>query len=287
MVKKKILSAFLSSFVLSSVASAVEFEASVGVHDFVVSDIKNDVVKDGIRSGTSNTFGLNTALYIKHKTKNNIVFLAKAEAFLDHDKDHLDPDHIPVWFDFLLDIKGPLYRVDAQNTFKWYILMDNRQNTVSCVEREVRQHIGVGYEYKRAGFTFDLNAYAGFYYIELDDDTPIARGYTRQDTDDGEAASALSLELKYQFTKAFSMYGKVKRYSANTGMEKLEDNAEILLQYKDEKGNLFVKGTTLNFKVKYVKYDFDRFYRQSIGVPILPFDNDMLIQAYYTFPLHY
>jgi len=279
------LSLLLSSLLLSTAINAFDFEVSVGVHDFMVSDIKNDVPADGISSGTSNTLGVNAAIYLRHKTKNAIRFLAKAEAFLDRDKDHLDPDHIPVWFDFLLDIEGPIYAINEKNAFKWYILMDNKQNTVSCIEREVRQHLGVGYEYKNGGFRFDFNLYAGFYYIELDDDTPSARGYTRQDTDDGEASNVVEFEAAYDFKKNWLLYGNIKRYAANTGMEKLEDNVEVRLTYSGS--DFLVDGSTLNFKVKYTQYDFDRFYRADIGVPILPFDNDTLIQAYVTLPINF
>jgi hypothetical protein len=283
--KRYVTAAFVASLLMAQNAAAVEFEASVGLHDFVVSDIKNDVVADGISAGTSHTFGLNAAIYVKHQTKNNINFLAKAEAFLDNDQDHLDPDHIPVWFDFLLDINGLIYTVNERNSFKWYVLMDNRQNTVSCIEREVRQHLGLGYEYNNGGFTFDFNAYAGFYYIEIDDDTPVARGYSRQDTDDGEASNVLELEAQYNFNKAWSLYANIKRYAANAGTEKLENNAELLLTYK---GSEFLSdGATLNLKVKYVEYDLDRFYRADIGVPILPFDNNTLIQAYVTLPINF
>jgi len=283
--KSNKLSILLSSLLLSSIVSAVDFEASLGVHDFVVSDIKNDVPTDGINSGTSHTIGINAAIYVKHETTNHIKFLAKAEAFLDHDKDHLDSDHIPIWFDFLLDINGPMYAINDKNILKWYILMDNRQNTVSCVEREVRQHLGIGYEYKNTTFTLDLNAYAGFYYIEIDDDTPVARGYTRQDTDDGEASNIIELKAEYDFNKDWSLYGYYKRYSANAGMEHLEDNAQLLLSYKN--GTFLMEGSTLNLKVKYVKYNLDRFYRADVGVPILPFDNDTLIQAYVTLPINF
>ena len=284
--QKKLKLSFLVSVILfSSISSALDFEASVGVHDFMVSDIKNDVAADGISSGTSNTLGVNAAIYVSHQTKNNIKFLAKAEAFLDRDKDHLDPDHIPVWFDFLLDVNGPIYTLSDRSSFKWYILMDNKQNTVSCIEREVRQHIGAGYEYTNGGLTLDFNLYAGFYYIELDDDTPYARGYTRQDTDDGEASNVIEFEAKYNFNKNWSLYGNIKRYAANTGGERLEDNIETLLTYK---GSDFLSdGATVNLKVKYTQYDFDRFYRPEIGVPILPFDNDTLIQAYVTLPISF
>jgi len=277
------VSLLLSSLLLSTAINAFDFEASVGVHDFMVSDIKGDVPKDGISAGTSHTLGVNAAIYVKHQTASKINFLAKAEAFLDRDKDHLDPDHIPVWFDFLLDIDGPMYTINDKSALKWYILMDNRQNTVSCIEREVRQHLGLGYEYKSGGFRFDFNLYAGFYYIEIDDDTPVARGYMRQDTDDGEASNVVEFEAAYDFSKNWSIYGNLKRYAANTGMENLEDNAEIRLKYSGS--NFLTDGATLNLKVKYVQYNFDRFYRADVGVPILPFDNDTLIQAYVTVPI--
>jgi len=283
-VQRKYKFAILSFLLFfASFANAVEFEASVGMHDFVVSDIKNDVPADGISAGTSHTFGLNAAIYLKHKTKNNIDFLAKAEVFADRDKDHLDPDHIPIWFDFLLDIAGDMYRVNEENSFHWYIVMDNRQNTVSCIEREVRQHFGVGYRYTKRALRLDLNLYAGFYYIELDDDTPLARGYTRQDTDDGEASNVVEVALHYDFNKYFSVFANFKRYAANTGMENLEDNTQLLLRYKES--GFLTDGAVFNIKIKYTKYNFDRFYRSDIGVPIVPFDNDTLIQAYVTLPI--
>jgi hypothetical protein len=279
----KIYGSFLSSLLLCSSLSAMDFETSVGVHDFVVSDIVDDVPQDGISSGTSHTLGANIALYVKHTTHENINMLAKAEVFFDYDKDNLDPDHIPIWFSFLIDIDGDIYKINENHKFKWYILADNRQNTVSCVEREVRQHIGVGYTYKNGGLDLNLNAYSGFYYIEIDDDTPVARGYERQQMDDGEASNVFQFEGSYSFNSSWNIYFNAKRYSANTGMERLEDNYELHLQYKG--AYKLADGSTLNLKIKNVQYDLDRFTDESIGVAILPFDNDTLIQAYVTVPI--
>jgi hypothetical protein len=275
----------MAPFLFSSVVGAVEYEVSVGMHDFMVMDIVDDVAADGISAGTSHTFGINTAIYVKHQTERDIKFLAKAEAFLDNDKDHLDPDHISIWFDFLLDINGPVYSINENHSFRWYILADNKQNTVSCIEREVRQHFGLGYEFANGGLTLDLNVYAGFYYIEIDDDTPIARGYTRQDTDDGEASHVIEIKGQYDFNKNWTIRAYAKRYAANAGAEMLEDNYELFLAYKNL--NFITDGSALNFKVKHVEYNFDRFYLPSAGVPILPFDNDTLIQAYVTFPISF
>lgn len=126
---KKIVLLLTSALFLSGSLSAFDIDARVGVHDFVVTDIKNDSPNDGIEAGTSHTLGLNIGIIARHTTPSNIHFLAKAEAFLDRDRDHLDPDHIPVWFAFLLDVDGEVYKLDQNNRFKWYVLMDNKQNT--------------------------------------------------------------------------------------------------------------------------------------------------------------
>lgn len=223
-------------------------------------------------------------MYVKNTTASNINIFAKFEAFLDYDKDHLDPDHIPVWFDGLIDIDGAIYSINDKNLLKWYVVFDNKQNTVSCIEREIRQHVGLGYEYKNDTFSLATNAYLGFYYIEMDDDTPVNRGYTRQDSDDGEASNAIEVELKYTINKEWSLYLKAKRYMANAGFATLEDNLESLVTYKTD---FLTQNSSLNLKVKYVKYDLDRFYRDPPGVPILPFDNETLIQAYYSMPIEF
>ena len=284
--KKFVVSIALAFGIFTSTLQAVEYNLSVGLHDFVVSDIKNDVAADGIDSGTSHTLGINTAIYVKHTTPSGIKMLAKAEAFLDRDKDHLDADHYPVWFDFLITLDGKIYKINDNNSITWHVLMDNKQNTVSCIEREVRQHIGAGYEYTKGGLRLEASGYVGFYYIEIDDDTPSARGYTRQDTDDGEASNVFSLEGDYKFNADWSLSGYARNYAANAGFETLEKDYELRLTYAGAV-DTFGKGSTLNLKIKHSAYDFGRFYRPSVGVPILPFDNDTLIQAYVTVPLHF
>ena len=257
---------------------------SAGLHDFVVQDIQDDGGLGGIPSGDSHTFGINFGIWAEHTTPSSIHILAKAEMFLDRDKDKLDPDHYPIWFDFLVDVDGDAYRFNDIHSLKWYIYMDNKQNTVSCIEREVRQQIGLGYRYEKEGvFALALNAYAGFYYIEIDDDTPSMRGYDRQELDDGEAANTLEVEGRYALTKALEVYARARRYSANAGFEELENNYELQLHYRPQKSSFLAEGTALHVKLKYTKYNFDRFHRHELTV--LPWDNDTLLQAYMTIPL--
>jgi hypothetical protein len=280
--KKKLATALAGCMLATTAVQSVEFEASFGMHDFVVSNIADDCSQDLIDSGTSHTLGLNTAIWVRHTTSSNIHFTGKAEVLFDYDQDELDPDHIPVWFDFLLDIDGPIYSINKSNSFLWYILMENRQNTVSSVERTVKQHVGIGYRFGNETFYAALNGYLGFYYIEFDDDVPVSRGYDRQQTDDGEASTVFEFETGVNFTNDLSLSLYAKRYVANTGSEKLEDDIGGLLTWKHI--DFLADGASLNLKVKYVKYDLDRFYDKNVGIPILPFDNDTLVQTYVTIP---
>ena len=281
--KKTLL--LISTLLMSHSLSAFDIDLSAGAHDFVVSNISNDTPNDGISAGTSHTLGLNIGIIANHTTPSNIHLMAKAEAFWDRDKDHLDPDHIPIWFNFIISADGPMYTINIYNHFKWYVLMDNKQNTVSCIERQVRQHVGAGYEFNYNGFTFDTNVYMGFYYIEMDDDTPVARGYTRQDTDDGEASNIFELKMAYKLNKNFTLSGYAKQYSANARLQHLERDYELLVRYKNL--DFLAKNSSLNFEIKHSKYNLDRFFRDPPGIAILPFDNDTLIQASVTLPLKY
>jgi len=284
---KKSLYASLSTTLLlvgsSSSLNAFEWGMTTGAQDFVVPNIVDDTPLDGISAGDSHTFGVNVGVYLNHTNKLGINVLAKAEALVDYDKDELDPDHIPVWFKFLVDFDGPIIALNDHNTLKWYVLMDNKQNTVSCIEREIRSHYGVGYDFAMGGFTFDINAFLGFYYIELDDDTPVNRGYTRQQTDDGEASNLMQIEMSYNLQESLLFYATLKHYSANSGFEKLETDYNALVSYKSD---WLENGSSLNLSVEYSDYDFSRFYLPSVGLPIVPFDNDMLIQAYLKIPFN-
>jgi hypothetical protein len=255
---------------------------SVGTHDFIVNDISDDGLLDHIPSGTSHTFGLNLGVLAKHATPGGIHILAKAEAFLDRDKDKLDPDHYPVWFDFLVDVDGVVKNIDTHNRLQWYVYMDNKQNTLSCIEREVRQHLGMGWVYYDSDFFIAFNGYIGFYYIEIDDDTPVARGYNRMELDDGEASNSFEIEGKYRLNTQWSLYAKAREYRANTGFESLETNYEFLIDYKAKKDELLAEGVSLHLKIKYTKYNFERFNLHNVDM--LPWDNDMLVQAYATIP---
>jgi hypothetical protein len=273
----------LATLLATNLYSYNGFEVSVGVHDFIVSDIEDDKGIEDVKSGTSHTFGTNLTLSYNYTTESNINFYANLNIYADViDIDKLDPDHIPVWFDYLIDIKGPIYNINQNNTINWLVNFDNKQNTVSSVEREIRQHLGIGWNYNYLNFKLALNAYVGFYYIEIDDDIPLDRGYNRIELDDGEESKCFELKFYYEFLDV-STYFKIKQYSTTAGFEELETDYEFLATYKNI--SFLNDGGSLNLKIKYNKYNFDRFNIHELDV--LPWDNDMLIKAYVSVPFSF
>jgi len=104
----------------STSLNAYEWGMTAGAHDFVVQGIVDDTAADSISAGDSHTLGVNVGVYIDHTTDSGIYIGAKAEAFLDHDKDELDPDHIPLWFKFMVDVNGPMIKFNENHMFKWH-----------------------------------------------------------------------------------------------------------------------------------------------------------------------
>ena len=279
MFKYFLLSVCSVGLLITTSANAVSYKINYGLHDVMVQNIKDDGALGHIKSGTSHTFGISTAFLVEHKTQNNINMLAKVEFLLDRNKDHLDPDHIPLWAIYLLEGDGQISQLNKSNNIKWLVFMDGKQNTANSIEREVRQFAGVGWQYNQNNFQFGANAYLGFYFIEIDDDTPVARGYTRDELDDGESANLLELTGRYNINENFYLSLRGRYFSSNTSFEHLENNIDFSLAYD----NFLDKDMTLNFKINYVSYDFDRFNTREVD--ILPWDNDTLFQLSIKMPL--
>jgi hypothetical protein len=280
--KMKNIKAFILTYILAlQTLYGFEYKMSAGLHDFMVVDIQTDGIPVDIDDGVSHTFGANLGFWLYHTTDSNINILAKAEVLFDIDLDKLDDDHIPIWFDNVIDIDGNIYTINNYNTIKWYLYLDDKENTVSCIERELRQHAGIGWEFKKSNFFLALNVYGGFYYIEIDDDTPEDRNYDRMDLDNGEESNVLEAEISYNLSKKTSIYFNTKRYSTNAGFSELETDYKFLLSYKTD---IIRKGSVLNFLAKYNKYNFDDF-NEGHQFDILPWDSDILIQTYILIPM--
>lgn len=98
---------------------------------------------------------------------------------------------------------------------------------------------------KKNKFEFGANAYLGFYFIEIDDDTPVNSDYKKGELDDGESANLFELTSKYQYSDNVSMSLKGRYFSSNTGLPPSEQNIDFSLTYD----KFLDKDMALNFKI--------------------------------------
>ena len=79
-------------------ADADEWRYWFGAHDFAVPDVG------------SRTYGITGGVSVDTQTKAGRHFVGSLDLFVDHDKDELDPDHIPIRWDLHLGSDGKLWQ---------------------------------------------------------------------------------------------------------------------------------------------------------------------------------
>ena len=163
------LSRTLAALFVASAANAgaaEDWRYSIGVHDLSVPDV------------SSNTYGVNGSVSMDMRTDGGQHYFGSLEMFLDHDKDHLDSDHIPLWWQLHLGSDGDFWRA-GQMRVGWTANVDTRMNTVSSVERQITALPALVGGYDGQNFQASLEAGAGWFFLEIDDDAPREQGYDR------------------------------------------------------------------------------------------------------------
>lgn len=265
-------------FLLTMNLRATEAGLSFGAHDFIVSNINTPE----FNNGDSHNFGVNFGIFVNHTTPSGIVLKADAEIFFEQNKDNLDPDHAPIWSKINFSGDGPIYNMSDNFSIRWLVDLQNRKNTLSAVELELKQFYGVGIDYNNGLVHLALNGYSGFFYLEIDDDVPVSFGYNTEDLSNGTSAVSLMLDGSIKLTQNFELSGYLQNYSnISTGRERLENQFMVKVSY--DTGAL-IDLSKVHLKVEHTQYNFDVYFRDDIGVPVLPWDNDTLLQAYVTIP---
>ena len=76
----------LALTLVAGAGAAAEWEYSLGVHDMAVRDVD------------SHTYGIGGRAEVDTVTSAGRHMFGSVDLFVDHDKDDLDPDHIPMWW---------------------------------------------------------------------------------------------------------------------------------------------------------------------------------------------
>jgi hypothetical protein len=247
------------------VAEAAQWQYSLGLHDMVVSDVDSSTLGVGGHAEVDETTAADRRRY------------ASFDVYVDHDEDHLDPDHIPVWWETNLGIEDELWE-GARNMFVgWRVELDTRMNTVSSIERQV--HLLPALE---AGFAGDsarasVKTGIGYNFLEIDDDAPRLRGYDRTSLRQTTSAGAVAADAKFRIGKAWEAFVH--------GEEWRDSDDWIQTQYVvgfRVATDALSKGSQLAFSVESNEYNLDRYSTPGLPV-VLGWDDDLMLKLDFRF----
>jgi len=248
-----------------SFLSRVDWKVRLGVTDFQVE--------------SSHTFGISAGLKGLYETQGGIRLKLLISTIVDFDHDHLDSDHIPVWFKSYVKGEkefialGPSVKILGTGDF------EHKMNTVSSIEQSADLMAGLKLLYATSRVEIFAKFGAGGYYLEIDDDLPEEYSdYRREDLSNGEFAWFQEYKGKLCFTDKFSISARYKNFRSSD-IGSLETREEIKMAYQFSPAKQFV------LKAEKTRYNLDQFERSAgdNGLKVLPFDEDTYYQAYLEF----
>jgi hypothetical protein len=245
--------------VLSGTALGADWQYSIGVHDFVVPEADSD------------TFGIDGRATYDERTSSGRHYFGSADVFVDRDQDHLDPDHIPVWWQLHAGTDGDLWRSGAAH-IGWTADIHTRMNTVSSIERRITARPALVLAEDGERFDAALKAGAGWFFLEIDDDVPKTRGYERGDFRNNELAYSLAADATLRLGKAWSASGQAQGLWSSQQWLQTEYKAALRFD-----AGSWHEGSELVLDADYNTYNLDPYTRS--GLPsILPWDHDVMFR---------
>ena len=243
-----------------------EIRYQVGVHDMWVPDVD------------SHTYGVNVTAAMEGTLGASTHYVADGDVFLDFDQDHLDPDHIPVWWQLHFGLAGPI----SQSTppggwhFSWVADANTRVNTVSSIEREIRAIAGLALGGKFGPLTVEGRLGGGYFFLEIDDDVPIPRGYEREDLRNTTWVLSPTLEATLELGPRFKLHGRAQEWHDGSVWLETKYNAAL-----DWDFGSVISHSVLELSVELTEYNMAVYFPANKPpgyLPVVPWDDDRLIK---------
>jgi len=259
-----VLAAFAMTLA-ASVCQAAQWTYALGLHDLVVEDVD------------SSTYGLGGHAEVDDVTALGRHRFAEFDVYLDHDTDHLDPDHIPVWWETDLGIDGKFGAGDRKGFFGWEVAQDTRMNTTSSIERQLHLLPAVMAGLASNSVDASLKAGVGYNFLEIDDDAPRLRGYDRTNLRQTTTAGALAADVHARIGASWEVFGH--------GEEWRDSDDWIQTQYVAGfrvAAERWGKGSQVAFSIERNEYNLDRY--STPGLPaVLAWDDDLMLKLDFRF----
>lgn len=244
--------------------AAADWRYSMGVHDMNVPEVD------------SNTYGVNAGISLDHRTQAGRHFFGAFDLLLDHDKDHLDPDHVPVWWQLHVGTDGDFWR-ESQAHVGWTADFNTRINTASSIERQITALPALVGGYDGSLLQASLEAGPGWYFLEIDDDAPREQGYDRSGLRNTTFAYAATAKARLKLGEYWSVSGLARQWQDK--QQVLEN--QYTLEFRGNIGHAMsshaMQHAELVFSGDFHKYNLD-VYNHPNALPVLRWDDDALFR---------
>lgn len=244
-------------------ANPLKLKYSFGANNFVVDDV--------------NTFGVNGGIHVGYFPNETTYHKGKFETFVEYDDEELDPDHIPVWFSAKYRFSTEFISINEFLSLNGVVNFDWKMNTVSSIEQYLKTGAGVTLPMEYGSLELVPKVLAGTYYLEIDDDVPKSRGFSRSDLDVGyRSAYMYGADLTLNMTNNLSLGINYEEW--HDGDDWLEENIIFALTYVEE--NKY----DVMFSVENTNYNLTEFRKN--GTDVLPWNEDTLFKFVLSIPFN-
>ena len=258
----------VAALVLTLAASpsrAADWTYALGLHNMVVRDV------------SSSTYGLTGHAEVDDITPKDRHRFGSFDVYLDHDQDHLDPDHIPVWWQTDLGIDAKFFQGSRDMFVGWAVTQDTRMNTVSSIERQIHLLPAVEGGFAGDAVRASVKAGIGYNFIEIDDDAPRLRGYDRTNLRQTTSAGAFAADLAFRVGSSWQVFAHGEEWRDSDDWIQTQFLTGVRVA-----ADRWGKGSQIAFSAEYNEYNLERW--QAPGLPtVLAWDDDLMYRLDFRF----
>jgi hypothetical protein len=253
-------------FTFMATGHAAEWKYWIGIHDFVVGDVN------------SHTYGIGAGMYTDERTESGTHLFGNFDVCWDHDQDHLDSDHIPIWWRLYAGSDGELWKLSSAAHVDWTADISTRINTVSSIERQIEVLPALAARFDGDTLQASLKAGVGYLFLEIDDDAPKERGYGRETLRNTTFAGSLAADGSVRLGQSVRLVGRAQTW--------WDGDEWLHTQYAGElhvSADRWIEHSEIIVDAEVNEYNLDP-YNVPGAVPVLPWDDDLMIRVFFVKP---
>jgi hypothetical protein len=150
-------------------------------------------------------------------------------------------------------------------------------NTVSSIERQITAFPALVGGYDGKFLQSSLQAGAGWFFLEIDDDAPRERGYDRSGLRNSTLAYAITADVTLKLGESWTFSGRARGWWDSHDLLESQYQAALRMDIGDWMASRSMKHPELVLSADFYEYTLD-VYNHPNALPILPWNDDLMIR---------